>query len=264
MTLGDLHEADAAGTTDLYCVDVGAYDPVPWERQFDEVTRTGAYPLLWDMHVDREGEIDPDAGCAIRGGLTSTDLTLTEAMTEAGYRSRTGLIQAFAFDEPIAWEHRPTDRLAVFPTGGVFLQASQALHRQGPHGEATDPTVSQHVHAVVEAATQAAGLHDPDVVVLQDLSSEIGADDGYVSDFQAQCGESTGGFTSRWSLTRACSGQGNCTASASVTRALVDIGDASDAYLAHERWAQPFPAGHREAFPGGLQAWTDVDLLGPG
>lgn len=237
--------------------DDGRYEQAAWGEQYAAISETGAYPVLWDMRLGPSGEPDPDAGCKLVGGISETELTLTDAMLEAGYQARTGLIQAVALDEPVSWEHRPTGLVIPFPEGGVFVLASQAPHRLA---DRDDPAVEAHLDAVTQAAAQAAGI-PAEPIVLRDLASVGSA--GSWSDFQAQCGEPTGGFTSAWSLHRACSGQGSCTDATAVTRLLIETGSPTQVFLQGASWAKPFPDDHDQAFPTGLLAWTDVDRLGP-
>lgn len=238
--------------------DDGRYEQAAWGEQFADVHRTGAYPVLWDMRVGAEGEPDPEAGCELSGDVLETELTLTEAMVEAGYEARTGLVQAVALDEPVAWEHRPTRQVVPFPNGGVFVLASQAIHALADNG---DPTIEAHLDAVTRAAAEAAGV-PAEPIVLRDVATAGPAGDAW-SDFQDQCGEPTGGFTSRWALTRACPDRGACTSATAVTRLLVDNGEPAQPFLAGASWAKPFPEDHGAAFPTGLDVWTDVDRLGP-
>jgi hypothetical protein len=225
-------------------------------------TTDGVYPVLWDMHATPEGWPDPEAGCRLHdSGIIREGQTLTEAMLAAGYEAGTGLVQALALDEPVVWTHRPTGTEVPFPEGGVFVLGSQAVHELGL-GPSPQAPMAEHVRTVTNAAAEAAGLADRDPIVLRQ-ALDVDPDGQTGSDWQPQCGEPAGGFTSRWSLTRACTGQGECTTSTAVTRLLFEISDPEDAFFDHATWARPFPDDHTDAFPRGQHNWTDVDRLGP-
>lgn len=240
--------------------DDASYTREPWSAQFDAIEQTGSYPVLWDMRVSPTDSIGDGKGCQIDTGPFASQ-RLPEAMADAGYGPMTGLVQAIALSEATLWLHRPTGTQITAPWGGVFVLASQSPLHHGVGDYDIVPEMEQRIDTIATAARQAAGLEDEPRYLLNQILREDN-EQAPDSDFQPQCGEPTGGFTSTWTLVQACRTPEACLEGASVMQVLFESQAPAEHFTEGQAWAKPFPDGHEDVFEPGVNAWTDVDLLG--
>ncbi|PSG97646.1 hypothetical protein BRD56_04710 [Thermoplasmatales archaeon SW_10_69_26] len=221
--------------------DDGRYDQAANGRLFEAIGDVGAYPLFWDMRVTEDGAIDGDAGCTLAGER------LTQAMAEAGYGPRTGLITAVHKTEPtVLYDWRTSQAFPQLEAGQTYVLLSQALAAQRE-----DPTVRQAIAATLDKLPAEVALDDDRVVFPGEWTTPA-------SDFYEQCGYPTGGFHTSWSFTH----EARALAGDTIVTAYVLDNAAADGVLGGDGLVPAFtPQGEAYAFEHGLSQWFDVDPI---
>jgi len=229
--------------------DDGTYDQAPADSVFSSVAEHGAYPMIWDVHLDadRIGDAQDPDDAAMQGGCQAHGFDLSGAARESGYGAETGLIQVVYLHEPTVIVERSTQEAfleAAGDTAFVFLsEGLQTLHERG----------SERVQQQIDEALAAVPAEDPRVQYMYEW-------EGHGSDFSAQCEEGTGGFTNDWAFAHACDRDGSlCEDGTVVTRYVyeTDNGEIGGAIPAFRPGDQIFDGFADEAG----DAWTDVDPL---
>lgn len=237
--------------------DDGDYDQVFLGAKYQpqNVESVGAYPMLWDMWATENGEPDLGQGCTIVGGKS-----ITQLMDDAGYGANTGLAQLIYLNEPTVFFDPATGEAVPYPDGNnIFVLASNSVHQLWePEGTQTHQ-LGQEISAAIEdlsgyAEANNDGQGPPDV--------RIPADDlGMDANFQGQCDEPTGGFTSSLTFVHDCavdcSGDTIATVySFEVTRENGDLGGGDE-----EGSIPVFSTDQTERydFGQGQHTWIDVD-----
>jgi len=140
--------------------DDGGYEQAAPTGVFEEVTRKGAYPIIWDYH-------EPGEGCE----QTREGTTIGTVADEAGYTDPTGLVVMLRLNLA-TFEHERTGETVLTEDPSTVVMLSENLDRG-------DPVVDRIVDKV-------AG--DREVVVLDEAA------------FTDQCEQATGGFESNWQI----------------------------------------------------------------
>jgi len=224
----DEHDGDNDPTTDLYSTsgNVGMFTDKNDDGEYDVVVgpsnaasgfgagvysggnieATGAYPMLWDMHVNETDsglEVDETSGCS---GPSSQEFAKT--MKQAGYGPNTGLAQAIYLREPTVFEDSQLDDAdtAVYDGNNIYVLLNDAA-RTAWDGEINDggddTTLGEEVDALVEnLRTFVVTEHEAPTASLE--VKEPGADLGLDSDFFSQCGTDTGGYSLSPSFLHSC------------------------------------------------------------
>jgi len=179
--------------------DDGSYDQAASDQKYqaDEIRETGAYPMLWDMHVDEAGEPADNAGCDVQGE------PLPAIMDDMGYGPYTGLVQAIYLKEPSAVIERESADTVPFPAGNnIYLLMSQAAHEfvevDGTTENPIDGEVEHLVAGLRTYALENGAPSEPAVVRPGTMFDTTSA-------FADQCPEPTGGFTSDIGFLHDCS-----------------------------------------------------------
>jgi hypothetical protein len=187
--------------------DDGDYDQVPngdGPYSADEIQSTGAYPMMWDMHVEDGTQEDPQAA----GGGGCADPASPGDIDDAGYGPNTALVQAIYLKEPTTFVEANAEdpRTVEYPLGNnIYVLANEAARTLWSHEENFGPenTVDTKVDALVanleDHVVDNYGADADSLNVVQP-----GERVGLGSDFFAQCDEPTGGFTSQLSFAHAC------------------------------------------------------------
>jgi hypothetical protein len=223
--------------------------------QVDEIEETGAYPLLWDMWVE-DTEPAPGQGCTAVGGATHTEM-----MVDAGYGADTGLAQLVYLNEPTTFVDTETGQTSPYPEGNtIFVLGSNAVHELWSPGDPTaDSALASEIASTVadlQAYADAANGDDPAPNVVMP-----GEDLGLDSDFETQCREPTGGFTSALSFVHDCSL--DCSGDTIATVYTFDVARGDGTLGGGSELGQPpvFSTENTDAFDfgQGQQTWVDVD-----
>lgn len=219
--------------------DDGVYDQAGEEDLFTGIDRVGAYPMFWDMHLDED--LQPSGGCQAE----FAQAPLAEAMAQAGYGPRTGLIEAIYLKEPTAIYDRRTNDIHTFLDGEtVFVAKSQAIKALEA---ADDPTVIGLIHETVEATGAPA---EADMVDLHDVKPQA-------SDFWEQCGEPTGRYVQELQFLHDCTT--GCDGDTVVTTYVFEV-TSTDGVLGDGTIPAFKPDGQTPySFGTGVHTWTDVD-----
>lgn len=219
----------------------------------------GAYPMVWDVELDREALAEGASPAeAMAEGCQADrfqDQGWTEAAERAGYGPRTGLIQVAYLQEPTVLVDRPRDEAYAFAGDRAFVFLSDAL---------ADLHATDAAPGFVETRVQALiGDHVPATPAEVVYTHELAGTDGGA--FLDQCPEPTGGFTNAWSFTHGCGPDpAACPGDTIVTAYLWEnraeegrLGAGSDLLPALE----PLEAEEPYRFPAGNNTWIDVDPL---
>lgn len=279
--------------------DDGTYRQAPPDRLWDGVQAVGAYPLFWDMWLDEDGYPHAREGCSpyaqqsltapLSGGRYAAPLS--QLMDAAGYGPRTGLVQALYLREPTALTHLPSGTVLEQPTGDqIYLFMSQGIRSlyAGGDPERGDPWVIDTVGGLLDALrTYAVETGSPEPPAVIEPIAQIPEPDpirtrvdaGVVivegptvgltwenrSDFQPQCGQATGGFSSDWAFTHACGQPWVCRGDTVATLYLYEDGPHNPLTTPEPdgtHWIQPFTvAGEVVGLDHGPHAWVDIDPL---
>jgi hypothetical protein len=240
--------------------DDGTYDQVPagavfggQKYQAQEIQNVGAYPLLWDMWVDENGDIDETAGC---DGVD--DKPFAKLMGEAGYGPNTAIVQAIYLREPTTFYEAGTGQSTAYPGGNnVYLMMSQsarALYDADP-GTTANP-VDQRIDTLVEELrTYAADDGSP-----SDIGVEVpGETLSLQKDFDDQCAEATGGFQQRMQFVHDCSV--DCSGDTIATMYTFQVGSDSEKIGGQDTEIPPLTVDGTTFPPdgNGQYTWYDVD-----
>jgi hypothetical protein len=228
--------------------DDGAYETVDGDTQTfsgtktnsDEIESVGAYPMLWDIRLDDNGNIDTEAGCQI------SQTTLTKGAVDAGYGPETGLFQAVYLSESTVFVDATNQNVVDYPTGNniyLFLsQSARDLYKP-------DTLDANHVDAQIDEAIDELRSSVADGAAVQVPGDGF----DYASDFQTQCDEDTGGFTLEFSFAHSC--QLDCSGDTIVTGYAFEL---EDDQLGGGALLPTFPADGFE-YGSGTYSWFDVD-----
>lgn len=221
--------------------DIGEYDRPAFP------TNDGAHSLYWDMHVNDNGGIDTDAGCQFEEGKR-----LVEAMQEAHYGPRTGLVLAVYLEEPTAVYDHASLTTIPFPAGEtIFVHESQALTQLRQQG---DPRVEAFGERVTEGMQEHPDIADEAQIVY--LNDELGRG----SSFPDQCGTfQTGGFRTGVTLVHQC--ETGCEGDTIVTGYMVESTH-PDFQIGADRGSIPlleFANGEVFGLDQRVETWLDVD-----
>jgi hypothetical protein len=223
------------------------------------IQQTGAYPMLWDMHAtveDGEAQVASEEGCTFTG-----DQAFAGVMEEAGYGPNTGLVQAIYLKEPTEFSDVNTNdpQTAPYPAGNnIYLLMNQAARElwdgdaSSSNGFALDSgidnlvtSLENHVTANYGADEDSLEVHQPGTVFELD------------SDFDSQCGDSTGGFDSTLSFTHNCeldcSGDTIATMYTFELNGTGEIGGGDIPFLVADGASDPHD------FSSEVRTWIDVD-----
>lgn len=234
--------------------DDGVYDQAPFNDRYDPETiqAVGAYPMLWDMWVDGDGEVSTSKGCTASG--TSAEGRFPEIMADAGYGPTTGIVQAVYLREPTVFTDLGDGTSVPYPSGNnIYLLMSQApkhfYHPDVPSANPLDARIDEIVSTLTNYAKQTG-----------DVSGSVGVKFpgnalGFASDYSDQCGSAqTGTFLPKVQFLHAC--QVDCAGDTIVTMYAFELtrgtvgGDA----------IPPFSPGNEPyEFGEGQHAWYDVD-----
>lgn len=213
----------------------------------ENIKGTGAYPMLWDMWVTDDLQIDENEGCS---GITGQPFSAE--MDAAGYGSETALFQAVYLAEPTAFVYSDTGDVAEYPGGdNIYLLLSQSARA---HYDA-DTTAANDVDEQIDEAVSELRSTVASGADVQIPGDQFGLD----SDFMTQCDEDTGGFTLEFSFLHNC--ELGCSGDTIVTGYTFEV-TRDDGTLGGED-AETVPeftvSGDGYDFGPGQHTWFDVD-----
>ncbi|PSG96314.1 hypothetical protein BRD56_11530 [Thermoplasmatales archaeon SW_10_69_26] len=222
----------------------------------DDVQSVGAYPMLWDMEINVENGqpvVDENAGCSL------SDFPFSKAMKDAGYGPSTGLAQAIYLEEPTVFQEASSpSNAAPYDGGQIFVLLSQSPRTQwdGDISQTDsdlplDGEVDRLVRELIDYLEAEHGI-----TVTADDVEEPGAELGLDSDYESQCGESTGGFTSAVSFTHTC--ESGCAGDTIATAYSFEVADDP---LGGGEIPSLTIEGSAHEFGLGQQTWHDIDAF---
>lgn len=249
--------------------DDGDYDTSGDPYRQDNIANVGAYPMLWNVKVDKTGPASAEITSS--GSCEFTDTNNTKLSLEAkrlGYGPNTGLFQLIYLQEPTVVDSNLAaveERIVYGDGNNIFLVASQSVREL--MDEDFDDAPSFALEGELDSAVRELKtwvLDNTDVE--EEPAVQIpGEEFGLTTDFNHQCLGSTGGFSNQMSFVHDCQTM-TCEGDTVITQYVFEV--TTDDGRFNEDQTEVVPAFHgttdsTESFGGfaPLNVWTDVDPL---
>jgi len=255
--------------------DDGDYDRSPNDPYKPiDILGTGAYPMLWDHWVTKDGD-SAEAADSGSCSVGSEETELPKIIDDMGYGVNTGLFQLVYLQEQTVADQgifsAAIDNTFYQEGNNIYVLGSQSVKTLWDSTEITPNNASDFAldnqvdQAIVELQNfvtsdkvQSVG-QTPDVVV---PSEDFDDTSNLESDFFAQCGGQTGDFSSKIQFTHNCQVD-NCEGDTVLTQYVFEApangqfngGTEVPAFSGLTNATSDF------TFDPGVNTWTDVDPL---
>jgi len=239
--------------------DDGDYSRAGAGDKFSAINQLGAYPMIWDIQINKTAVQDQGAEKleAMQGGCQPgfSDVQLTNMAKDAGYGPNTGLMQVIYLEEPSYLFHWGTGEAFPQTQGSTAYVFVSDNYRDFLSTDLDDSIVDSLLDDAVGHIPGVNSASDVNVVFPHELTSES------VRDFDAQCSESTGGFTSSWGFAHTCAGEPGgdfCAGDTVITKYNLDL---EQDILGGDEIPALSVEGEDVNFGPAPSTWTDVDPL---